>query len=109
MANRRSPPVDSASPRGITAYRCDVDGDEFVLFEWAAAANVDRAGLTTAESEVLDLVLEGRSNAEIASARGRSPRTVANQVAALFRKLGVRSRLELYARVAARVRNRSTR
>lgn len=32
---------------------------------------------------------EGHSNAEIARARGTSARTVANQLAGLFRKLGV--------------------
>jgi DNA-binding CsgD family transcriptional regulator len=94
------PPIDIPSPAGLTAYRCDVDGEEFVILEWPTVQGLDRAGLTRAESEVLDLVLEGRSNAEIGSARGRSPRTVANQVAALFQKLGVRSRLELYARAA---------
>lgn len=39
--------------------------------------------------------MTGASNEEIASLRGRSVNTVAKQVASLFRKLGVRSRLEL--------------
>jgi DNA-binding CsgD family transcriptional regulator len=54
--------------------------------------------LTPAESEVIVHVLAGRTNAEIAAARGTSTRTVANQVASLFRKLGVASRLELVVR-----------
>jgi DNA-binding CsgD family transcriptional regulator len=56
------------------------------------------AALTPAESEVAALVLEARSNAEIARVRGASERTVANQVSSIFRKLGVRSRLELIVR-----------
>lgn len=56
--------------------------------------------LTAAESEVAALVLAGRRNAEIAAARGTSLRTVANQVASVFRKLGVGSRLHLTASVS---------
>jgi DNA-binding CsgD family transcriptional regulator len=43
---------------------------------------------------------EGQSNAAIAKARGTHVRTVANQLAALFRKLGVASRAELRALLA---------
>ena len=46
-------------------------------------------------------VVAGRSNGEIAAARGRSVRTIANQVAAIFRKLGVGSRLELARRLGS--------
>lgn len=54
--------------------------------------------LTEAEREVLRRILRGESNAEIAAARQTSLRTVANQVGAIFRKLGVSSRGELAAR-----------
>lgn len=57
------------------------------------------AGLTSAERAVALLLVEGASNVAIAEARGASPRTVANQVAAVFRKLGVGSRASLIARV----------
>jgi DNA-binding CsgD family transcriptional regulator len=53
--------------------------------------------LTPAESEVVAYLLKGCSNAQIASFRGSSRHTVANQVASAFRKLGIRSRLELVA------------
>lgn len=53
--------------------------------------------LTEAEREVVMLVLEGRSNQEIADARGARYRTVANQLAAIYKKLGVVSRTELIA------------
>ncbi len=51
--------------------------------------------LTPAEREVARLVREGLSNAEIASARGTSANTVANQIAAIMRKLRVGSRVEI--------------
>jgi DNA-binding CsgD family transcriptional regulator len=51
--------------------------------------------LTPVEAEVTRLLAAGLSNAEIARVRGTARRTVANQVASVFRKLGVSSRLEL--------------
>jgi DNA-binding NarL/FixJ family response regulator len=48
----------------------------------------------------VQLVLEGKSNAEIAHARGKSVRTVANRVASIVRKLGIGSRSELFALAA---------
>jgi DNA-binding CsgD family transcriptional regulator len=53
--------------------------------------------LTHGEIDVAKLILSGASNGEIAAARSTSPRTVANQVASVLRKLGVRSRSELAA------------
>jgi DNA-binding CsgD family transcriptional regulator len=59
--------------------------------------------LTRSQYAVLCRFVEGQTYAEIALARGRSQRTVANQVAALFRRLGVSGRGELVARVTASV------
>ena len=53
--------------------------------------------LTQAEGDVLELVRAGLSNRAIAEARGRSERTVANQVAALLRKTGSQNRRRLIA------------
>jgi DNA-binding CsgD family transcriptional regulator len=50
------------------------------------------AGLTEREVEVLSLVAEGRSNAQIASALVLSERTVARHLSNIFTKLGVGSR-----------------
>lgn len=59
-------------------------------------------GLTEAEQSVVALVLDGHDNASIAAARSRSPRTVANQLARIFRKLGVSSRAELAAKLSSK-------
>lgn len=56
--------------------------------------------LTETERGIVSRVLRGETNAAIAAARGTSPRTVANQVARVFKKLGVGSRSELAAYVA---------
>ena len=58
-------------------------------------------GLTPAEREVVAAIVRGRSNAEIAAERGCAYRTVANQLASIYRKLGVSSRHELLARLVA--------
>ena len=60
---------------------------------------------TPAESQVLRLLMEGHSNAEIATTRETSQRTVANQLAALYRKCGVVTREELIAQLFAAQRN----
>jgi DNA-binding NarL/FixJ family response regulator len=51
--------------------------------------------LTPAELEVAGLLLHGYSNRAIAGLRGTALNTVANQVRAVYRKLGVHSRSEL--------------
>jgi DNA-binding NarL/FixJ family response regulator len=83
-----------AVPRDLAALESE-DG-ELVVLSFALPADPG-ASLTPAESEVAGHILAGRSNAEIATLRRSSQRTVANQVASLFRKLGVHSRLELVA------------
>jgi DNA-binding NarL/FixJ family response regulator len=51
--------------------------------------------LSQAERDIVAAALRGESNQQIADARRRSVRTVANQMASVFEKLGVRSRREL--------------
>lgn len=58
-----------------------------------------RDQLTTAERAIVARIAAGDSNRAIATARGTSSRTVANQIAAIFAKLGVASRAELIARL----------
>lgn len=54
--------------------------------------------LTAAEQEVLALVVAGHSNRAIAALRGRSTRTIANQVGSLLLKTGCASRHVLATR-----------
>jgi DNA-binding NarL/FixJ family response regulator len=59
-------------------------------------------GLSPTEQLVFERLLAGDTNGEIAHSRRTSPRTVANQIAAIFRKLGVGSRRELVAQAGRR-------
>jgi len=89
-----------APPPRLRAYEFTQGNHRFVVFEWdaqAATAPEPRVSLTDAERAVHLLLLAGKSTREIASARGSSERTVANQIAAVFRKFGVHSRGELAA------------
>lgn len=69
-------------------------GEHYIVLSFSVPGGELRA-LTPAEREVLAQLLEGRTNAEIGVHRGTSARTVANQTASIFKKLGVSSRLEL--------------
>lgn len=82
-------------PRGLEV----LIGDDEIIVAFPIEGGKD-AALTIAESEVVRDMLAGLSNAAIARSRGRSARTIANQVASILRKLGVRSRVELAARMA---------
>ena len=55
--------------------------------------------LTPAQYDVVRLLIEGKSHLEIATCRHRSARTIANQLGAAFRKLGVSGRSELIRRL----------
>jgi len=87
----------------VRVSRLSVGGEPLVVLSFPAHAPTILPELTAAESEVVALVLAGSSNEEIARERSSSTRTVANQVASVFRKLGVKSRGELAAAVARRL------
>lgn len=83
-------------------------GERFVLLSVAddgdpAAGTFDDgvlrndASLSAAEREVAELAARGLSNTEIARARRVATRTIANQLAGVYRKLGVSGRRELRA------------
>jgi DNA-binding NarL/FixJ family response regulator len=75
-----------------------------------AVSEVDwRQGLSPAEVSVAEDALAGAAGSQIAARRGTAVRTIVNQMGAIFRKLGVSSRLELslYALTGRRAVERS--
>jgi DNA-binding CsgD family transcriptional regulator len=62
--------------------------------------------LTATEQGVADLVASGRSNAEVATALFMSPKTVEWNLSKIYKKLHVRSRTELAARLARQAATR---
>ena len=75
-------------------------GEETFLILAAPRARLDLSSLTPVQRSIVAGVVAGRSNTELARRRRRSVRTVANHLAAIFRKLGVGSRGELIARIS---------
>ncbi|MGH2679896.1 MAG: LuxR C-terminal-related transcriptional regulator [Actinomycetota bacterium] len=59
------------------------------------------ARLTRRERQVLELISAGLTTGQIASRIGISPRTVESHVAKVYRKLGVRTRVQAVSRAAA--------
>lgn len=66
-----------------------------------AAAREHPSGLTRREAQVLELLLDGLSNLEIAQRLCRSERTVEHHVSTLLGKLGATTRLDLLRRTPA--------
>jgi len=105
MTRRRArpgPPVPLPVPRGLRCDHLALDGEEYLVLDFPAAESVDVAepgpwSLTVAERQVAAAAAAGKSNQEIAAARGVSTRTVANQLASIYAKLGINSRAELAA------------
>jgi len=92
---------DLPAPRGLEASTFEVDDDEYAIFSFPLPRIELPEGLSAAEQAVVRAVLDGRSNAEIARARGTSPNTVANQLRSIYSKLRVSGRIELVKRCVA--------
>ncbi|MEC7524217.1 MAG: helix-turn-helix transcriptional regulator [Myxococcota bacterium] len=93
-----------APPEDTRVTRIEHAGEELVVFSYPIAEGPPAAlveplaeRLTPAQAEVAWRALEGRTNAEIAAARGTSARTVAKQLEQIYRRLGINSRRELAA------------
>lgn len=101
QASNRIPPSgdppESGDPLVVTFH---VGDSRFAVLSVPLHDGSLVAVLTAAEREVAALAAAGLGNAAIARCRGTSERTVANQMAAILRKLKVGSRYELAALLA---------
>jgi DNA-binding NarL/FixJ family response regulator len=91
----RSPPLQP--PGDLHAASLRIGGETLFVLSQPVLDGRSFPDLTAAEANIVAALLSGLSNAEIARARRRSVRTIGNQVASIFRKLGVASRAELLA------------
>jgi DNA-binding NarL/FixJ family response regulator len=82
-------------PRGIRAEQAAHRGKPAVRVSFPVPKVNWSDTLTSAEKDVDDDILAGLPNVAIGRKRGSSVRTVVNQVASIFRKVGAHSRLEL--------------
>lgn len=86
-----SPPTD------LRVSLLEIGTAVFAVLRFSARRAGGPPRLTSAETSVMTAIFEGKSNEAIARERGTSARTVANQIASIFRKHGVASRCELVA------------
>lgn len=86
-----------SSAGGVFFSELQVGGERLAIISLPVDASYDFSSLTPAERAVARALLKGQSNSAIATTRGSSERTVGNQVASVFRKLGIASRSELAA------------
>jgi DNA-binding NarL/FixJ family response regulator len=89
--------VELVDARRLEAQPIAVGSSRLALV--SRPAMVELAQLTTSERAVLEHALRGVGVAAIARSRGRSARTITNQLRAIYEKLGVRSRRELLLRI----------
>jgi DNA-binding CsgD family transcriptional regulator len=82
----------------VVARRLRALGEQAVPRGPRPATAANPGGLTRRETDVLRLLADGLSNAEIAARLVLSKRTVDNHVSAILRKLGARTRREAIAR-----------
>ena len=61
---------------------------------WTHSRESGKGALTNREMEVLKCVVDGKTNQEIGATLGISEKTVEKHLEAIFRKLGVASRVE---------------
>ena len=98
----RNAPAREAIEAAVAGFeKCGAEG-------WAEKARVELGriggrtrvdGLTPAELRVATLVVEGRTNREVAAALFLGERTVASHLTHIYAKLGARSRTELAGKV----------
>jgi DNA-binding NarL/FixJ family response regulator len=80
---------------GLDAADLLVEGRRYRYLVFDRTARQRASGLSPSEWDVACRLVDGESHKAIAAGRGTSPRTVDNQVASLFGKLGIQSRNEL--------------
>jgi DNA-binding NarL/FixJ family response regulator len=101
----RSAPVSGVDPVGraeVAGSGLPAGGDLATRAEVSGADLAARFALTRREAEVLELIGEGLSNAEIAAKLFVGVATVKTHINAIFAKLGVRDRAKAIALVRSR-------
>lgn len=103
MTERRplvpKPSAGLRPPAGLRAACLEHEGRAIWVMSYELPEWELPAALTATERAVVLASLGGATQRQIATSRGVSPRTVANQLAAAYGKLGVSSRIELAAKL----------
>ena len=103
VQGRTIEPMKNDTPEELLVNRFFVGEQQYALLSYRTPPPRFAFGLTESEWVVALFLLAGHSSASIATTRGVSARTVANQISKVFRKVGVQSRRELSASWADRL------
>jgi DNA-binding NarL/FixJ family response regulator len=104
MSNDRASPSRArllSPPPGLRTSVLTMGGEDWLVLSFPVKLSASPDALTPAERGVVEAVLRGLSTADIARERGTSVYTIGNQLASVFKKLGVHSRLDLVRSVGA--------
>lgn len=82
-------------PRGSRASTFSANGEEFLVLSYPLGRVRIANSLTRAEQDVAEAFVRGCTMVEIAKRRRTTRNTVANQLRAVYAKLGAKSRLDL--------------
>jgi len=102
FSDRERELLDIVRPHLANLYRLSVAVDRANA---APGGGWDTAPLTPREREVLDWVAAGKTNRDIATILGASPRTVEKHLERIYEKLGVETRTAAVMRVVKRLRH----
>jgi DNA-binding NarL/FixJ family response regulator len=89
------------APPGLSAARLKLDA-EYLVLSYPLPTPALPHSLSQAEREVAILLVRGLSSRAVAARRGVALRTISNQIASLYAKLGVGSRIEFVRAVCGR-------
>ena len=99
--SREIPSIWRSMEGEAVSVRMD-DNLELLLCIERGSGEAPPSALSKAEREVMEELVRGKTNAQISELRGVAERTVANQVASIFKKLGLNSRQELAAKYGSK-------
>lgn len=95
--------AETQMPSDIAVHELELGGTRYRVISMPTLQPPALNALTSAEQAVLQLILRGLGNADIAAARNSAERTVANQVRAILAKLGCSSRTQLAAQFGSQL------
>ena len=102
MPGAREPLMVEREGKCLVVRLCPDAGQSLLLLEERATAPrpeaLERLGVSRREAEVLVWVAEGKTNGEVATILGISPRTVQKHLEHIYQKLGVETRTAAAAR-----------
>ena len=98
MYNKRWYDVDPIVSSAMAMYKDTTDEKKTQIANYIII-RVKDFGITKREQEIIVALLHGKSNKELAETLFVSEKTIETHLANIYRKVGVKNRLELFSRL----------